>query len=123
MQWSTPLKRICAEPHVPASRPAMIWSAHVDTFTREHLPPRELWPEFIFTRPELQYPERLNCVVQFLDRWVELGHGDEPCMLSPAEKLFLSELQELVNRIANVLVDTLGLVPAGACCCDPPIIQ
>ena len=37
-------------------------SAHIDTFARNHLPPRDLWPEFIFTRPELQYPERLNCV-------------------------------------------------------------
>jgi 2-aminobenzoate-CoA ligase len=102
-----------AEPHVPASRPAMIRSAHVDTFTREHLPPRELWPDFIFNRSELQYPERLNCVVQFLDRWVDLGHGDQPCLLSPTRNYSYSELQELVNRIANVLVDTLGLVPGG----------
>ena len=29
-------------------------SAHVDTFARDNLPARELWPEFIFTRPELQ---------------------------------------------------------------------
>src|SRR3954447_26190091 len=102
-----------AEPHVPASRPAMIRSAHVDTFTREHLPPRELWPDFIFNPSELQYPERLNCVVQFLDRWVDLGHGDQPCLLSPTRNYSYSELQELVNRIANVLVDTLGLVPGG----------
>ena len=28
-------------------------SAHVDTFTRENLPPRLTWPEFLFTLPEL----------------------------------------------------------------------
>ncbi len=41
----------------------MTWTAHVDTFARDHLPPREQWPEFIFERPELQYPERLNAAV------------------------------------------------------------
>ena len=37
-------------------------SGHVDTFARDNLPPREQWPEFKFDLPELQYPERLNCV-------------------------------------------------------------
>ena len=88
-------------------------TAHVDTFAQAHLPPPELWPEFIFTRPELQYPERLNCVVQFLDRWVELGHGDDPCIFSPEVSYTYRELQQLVNRIANVLVGQLGLVTGG----------
>src|SRR5947209_9268556 len=88
-------------------------SAHVDTFARDHLPPHDLWPQFIFTRSELQYPQRLNCVVQFLDRWVELGHGDGPCIFSPTISYSYSELQRLVNRIANVLVGKLGLVTGG----------
>ena len=40
----------------------MAKSGHVDTFARDNLPPREQWPEFKFDLPELQYPERLNCV-------------------------------------------------------------
>lgn len=88
-------------------------TAHVDTFAQAHLPPRELWPDFIFTRPELQYPARLNCVSYFLDRWVELGHGDAPCVISPSVSFTYSELKALVNRIANVLVDKLGLVTGG----------
>ncbi|MDH2341663.1 benzoate-CoA ligase family protein [Bradyrhizobium sp. SSUT77] len=88
-------------------------TAHVDTFARQHLPPRELWPEFIFTRPELHYPPRLNCVSYFLDRWVEQGHGDAPCVISPAASYTYRELQTLVNRIANVLVGELGLVTGG----------
>ncbi len=32
------------------------YSAHVDTFARDNLPPREAWPEFVFDLPELQYP-------------------------------------------------------------------
>jgi 2-aminobenzoate-CoA ligase len=88
-------------------------TAHVDSFARDHLPPRDLWPEFIFSRPELQYPERINCVANFLDRWVEQGRGDAPCIFSPQVSYTYSELQRLVNRIANVLVDELGLVTGG----------
>jgi 2-aminobenzoate-CoA ligase len=88
-------------------------TAHVDRFAQQHLPPRDLWPEFIFTRPELQYPERLNCVSRFLDRWVEEGHGDDPCIFSPTVSYTYRELQQLVNRIANVLTGKLGLVTGG----------
>src|SRR6201999_93762 len=51
----------------------MIRSGHVDTFTRDNLPPRGEWPEFRFTLPELQYPERLNCVTAFVDKWAKAG--------------------------------------------------
>src|SRR3954471_11675512 len=88
-------------------------TGHVDSFARDHLPPREQWPEFKFDLPELQYPERLNCVTQWLDRWVEAGQGDRLCLLSPAESLTYAQLHERVNRIANVLTRDLGLVPGG----------
>ncbi|HZH09624.1 MAG TPA: benzoate-CoA ligase family protein [Microvirga sp.] len=89
----------------------MAYRSHVDTFARDNLPPRDQWPTLLFDRPELQYPERLNCVTAFLDRWVEEGRGDEPCLVSPVETLSYRELQERVNRICNVLVQRLGLVP------------
>jgi 2-aminobenzoate-CoA ligase len=89
----------------------MAQSGHVDTFTRDNLPPRAEWPEFKFDLPELQYPERLNCVTHWVDRWVEAGQGDRPCLLSPAESLTYAELNERVNRIANVLTRDLGLKP------------
>jgi 2-aminobenzoate-CoA ligase len=86
-------------------------TAHLDTFARDNLPPRADWPQFVFTRPELQYPERLNCCTAFLDRWVAEGRGDAPCLIAPTETLTYAQLQERVNRIANVLVGRLGLVP------------
>jgi 2-aminobenzoate-CoA ligase len=89
------------------------YTAHVDTFARDNLPPHDQWPEFLFTRPEYQYPARLNCVVPFLDRWVEEGHGDAPCMFGLTESYTYRELQQLVNRICNVLVGKLGLVTGG----------
>jgi 2-aminobenzoate-CoA ligase len=89
----------------------MIPSAHVDTFARDHLPPTSQWPDFVFTRPELRYPDRVNCAVELLDRWIAAGHGERPCLISPAESLTYRDLAERVNRIANVLVRDLGMVP------------
>ena len=89
----------------------MIRSAHVDSFTRDNLPPWSQWPEFIFPLPELHYPERLNCIAELLDRWVAAGQGDKACLISPTETLSYAELAERVNRIANVLVRDCGMVP------------
>jgi len=91
----------------------MAQSGHVDTFARDNLPPRDQWPEFKFDLPDLQYPERLNCVTEWVDRWVAAGQGDRPCLISPEETLTYAQLHERINRIANVLTQDLGLVPGG----------
>ncbi|HZH51849.1 MAG TPA: benzoate-CoA ligase family protein [Microvirga sp.] len=88
----------------------MAYTAHVETFARDNLPPRDQWPTFVFDRPELQYPDRINCAAEFLDRWIDEGRGDEPCLISPHETLTYRQLQERVNRICNVLVDRFGFV-------------
>jgi 2-aminobenzoate-CoA ligase len=82
-------------------------SAHVDTFCRDNLPPRDSWPEFVFDRPELHYPDRLNIAVELL----EPHDAGRPCLLTTAgERWTYGELREQVNRIANVLVEA-GIVP------------
>ena len=48
----------------------MPYSAHVDTFARDHLPAPSSQPDFLFELPELQFPERLNCATELLDRHV-----------------------------------------------------
>ncbi|WP_281915342.1 AMP-binding protein [Caldimonas thermodepolymerans] len=90
----------------------MTYTAHVDTFARDHLPPPELQPEFLFTLPELQFPARLNCAHELLDRWVESGQGDRPCIRAPGGVCWTyAQLQAQANRIAHVLVREMGLVP------------
>ncbi|HEY7663675.1 MAG TPA: benzoate-CoA ligase family protein [Xanthobacteraceae bacterium] len=89
----------------------MTGSAHIDTFARDNLPPRAQWPGFRFELPELQYPERMNCGVELLDRWLAAGHGDRPCLIAPTETLTYAQLAERVNRIANALTRDLGMVP------------
>jgi 2-aminobenzoate-CoA ligase len=86
-------------------------SAHVDTFTRDNLPPVDQQPPFSFALPELNYPDRLNCAAAFVDWHVTAGHGDAPCLLCPTEAWTYAELQSRVNRIANVLTRDLGMEP------------
>jgi 2-aminobenzoate-CoA ligase len=53
----------------------MSGTAYLDTFANDNLPPREQWPELLFERDELAYPDRLNCAAELLDRMVARGHG------------------------------------------------
>jgi 2-aminobenzoate-CoA ligase len=89
----------------------MDYTAHLDTFARDNLPPRAQWPEFLFELPELQYPQRLNCATALLDRHVADGRGSRVCIRAPGVTWTYAELQEKANRIARVLVSDMGLVP------------
>ncbi len=86
-------------------------SAHIDTFARDRLPPAAMQPEFLFELPELQFPERLNCATELLDRAVERGWGARPCVRGAGIAWTYADLQAQANRIANVLVRRMGLVP------------
>ncbi len=59
----------------------------------------------------MRYPDRLNCVVELLDKTVAAGHGERAAIRSPAGVLTYAALLALVNRIAHVLREDLGLVP------------
>jgi 2-aminobenzoate-CoA ligase len=90
----------------------MPYTAHLDTFARDHLPPAEAQPTFLFDLPELQFPERLNCATELLDRAVKEGRGDRPCVSAPGGPSWTyAELQRQADRIAHVLVKDCGLVP------------
>ncbi len=93
----------------------MAYTAHVDTFTRDNLPPAGELPEFLFELPELRYPDRLNCAVELLDKTVAAGHGDRPVLhaMVGGRKYSCTYRQLLVraNQIAHVLVQDLKLVP------------
>lgn len=84
-------------------------SAHLDTFAFDHLPPRELWPELIFSLPELQYPERLNCVAELLDKMCATGFADKIAIRSQNESWTYAQLLATVNRIAHVLLEDMHL--------------
>ena len=90
----------------------MRYTAHVDTFARDNLPPRHQWPEFVFDLPELQYPERMNCATELLDGALARGWGERRAILAPGGLHWTyAELLAHANRIAHVLVDDLRVVP------------
>ena len=89
-----------------------MFSAHLDTFARDNLPPVEQQPDFLFTLPELQFPERLNCATQLLDLPVSQGRGERLCLQAPdGLRWTYADLLHKANRIANVLVNEMGLIP------------
>ena len=88
-------------------------SAYIDGFARDRLPPPELWPVMeTGGLPELDYPKRFNAAIELLDRMVERGFADRPCIRSPDGKVWsYAELLDSTNRIAGVLVGEMGLKP------------
>lgn len=86
-------------------------SAHTDTFARDHLPPRDLWPDLLLPPGSVfDYPARLNCAVELLDRLVEAGHGERVLFHTDEGTQTYAEFLGEVNRIAHVLRD-MGVVP------------
>jgi 2-aminobenzoate-CoA ligase len=89
-------------------------SSHSDTFARDHLPPVDQWPVFLFDRVEVQYPEQLNACVALLDTQIAAGHGDRPAVHGVgAQGPFTwtyHTLNDQVDRIAHVLTQDMGLV-------------
>ncbi|GHB70805.1 AMP-dependent synthetase [Streptomyces cirratus] len=87
-------------------------SAHVDTFTRDRLPPGGTWPRLLFDLPELAYPDRLNCGAELLDATIDrLGPHRPAFRGSGGEVWSYGELRERVDRLAHVLTADLGVVP------------
>lgn len=86
-------------------------TAHVDTFTRDNLPPRASWPDLLFTLPELQYLASMNCASQLLDHHVLAGAASRRCLVTDAETWTYGDLLAKSNQVARVLVEDAGLVP------------
>ncbi len=97
---------------------ALAPSSHVDTFTRDRLPPTGQWPVFVFDRPEVRYPAQINCAVELVDRHVREGRGGRIALHGTSApgggepfSWTYSQLQDQVHRIAQVLTRDMGLVP------------
>jgi 2-aminobenzoate-CoA ligase len=86
-------------------------TVHVDTFARDRMPASEAMPELLFDLPELQYPDRMNAAERLLDRHVREGNGSRRCIVARGLQWSYNDFLRTTNRIANVLVDDLGIVP------------
>ena len=95
------------------SSPELTRSGYTDGFARANLPPRELWPDFLFDLPELRYPERINCAAELLDGAISRGWGERTALCGARETLSYAALLARVDRIAHVLREDLRL-PTGS---------
>jgi len=86
-------------------------SAQTDGFVRDRLPPRDHWPDLLFERPELAYPERMNAVTRLLEDGLAEGHGERVAVYNSAGNWTYADLLDRVNRIANVLRRDMALEP------------
>jgi 2-aminobenzoate-CoA ligase len=104
LQWSTEMTTAKGQPRLGPS-------AHVDTFTRDNLPPFDQWPDLLLDRPEFQYPDRLNAAVELTDRMVERGFGDRIALIGNGRRRTYKELADWSNRVAHALVENYGIKP------------
>ena len=82
-------------------------SAHTDTFTRDNLPPVDQWPDFLLD--DFDYPDQLNAGYELTDAMVAKGFSDNTALIGNGRKRTYKELTDWTNRLANALVDDLGL--------------
>ena len=86
-------------------------TAHLDTFARDNLPAAGDLPQTVFSLASLQFPNRVNCAAEILERHIAAGRGESTAILAPGTLWTYAELNAHANRIARVLVEDFGLVP------------
>jgi 2-aminobenzoate-CoA ligase len=84
-------------------------SAHTDTFTRDNLPPSQLWPDMLLDG--FDYPEQLNAGVELTDTMVKRGFGDHVALIGNGRRRTYKELSDWTNRIAHALIEDFGIKP------------
>ncbi len=84
-------------------------SAHIDTFSRDNLPPAAQWPDFRLAG--FDYPERLNVGVELTDRMVQKGFGDNTALIGNGRRRTYKELTDWTNRLARALIENYGVRP------------
>ncbi len=84
-------------------------TGHTDTFARDNLPKAEDQPDFLLDK--FDYPEHLNVGVELTDKMVEQGFGDHTALIGNGRQRTYKELADWTNRLANALVEDLGVEP------------
>jgi len=84
-------------------------SGHSDSFARDNLPPMDMWPDLRLDG--FNYPDRLNAAVELTDKMVEKGFGDHTALIGNGRRRTYKELSDWTNRLANALVEDLGVKP------------
>jgi 2-aminobenzoate-CoA ligase len=81
-------------------------TAHVDTFARDHLPPRSAWPDLLLDG--LDYPGELNAAAVLLG---EPRFEQRACVVGEDATWTYAELRSRAEAVAATLAGEAGLVP------------
>ncbi|MEY3075992.1 MAG: hypothetical protein RLZZ131_118, partial [Actinomycetota bacterium] len=87
----------------------MFPSAHLDAFTRDNLPPKELWPK-IDGLDGFGYPERINAARELIEKNLEAGRGDRVAIVGAEGEMTYRELDLLVKQISQFF-ESEGIKP------------
>ena len=85
-------------------------TTQLDRFVHDRMPKPEDMPQLIFELPELQFPAKLNLVVELLDRNIVKGNGHRILLRDARESLTYAQVLDRVNQQARVLTEEMGLV-------------
>ncbi len=85
-------------------------TTQVDRFVHDRMPAIEDMPRMIFELPELQFPHKLNAVVELLDCNVAKGNGNRVLLRDAQQTLTYAQVLDRVNQQAHVLTEDMGLV-------------
>ena len=91
--------------------PPTVPSVQTDRFVHDRLPPAAQRPQMRDALPELQIPDQANLVDVLFDRVEKNGLSGRPFLRSDKITLSYADAHERVNRIAQVLMQDLQLVP------------
>ncbi len=84
-------------------------SGHTDTFSRDNLPPADLWPDFLLD--EFDYPDFINAGSEMTDEMVARGFGDHTALIGNGRRRTYKELTDWTNRLAHALIEDYGIEP------------
>ncbi|MEE8242232.1 MAG: acyl-CoA synthetase [candidate division NC10 bacterium] len=77
-----------------------------------YLPPKELWPTWVYKLPEYQaYPQKFNSTEELLDKQMAAGRGDRAAILFEDKKIPYKALLGMVNKLGSSL-KSLGIEEA-----------
>ena len=85
-------------------------TTQIDRFVHDRMPPSADMPQLIFELPELQFPDRLNAIVELLDRNVVEGNGNRILLRDARESLTYAQVLDRVNQRTRVLTEDMELV-------------
>ena len=86
-------------------------SGQPDHFVHDRLPPASLLPQMRYPHPELCIPAQANLVSTLFARAQAQGRSNEAFLRSEQQTLTYAQAHTQVQRIAQLLIDELKLVP------------